>query len=118
MFRPLTKTASGRLAWILFLIGMTAPQLAGGVALAEESVIEVVDVLDMPLPAIRDIELDGQSGLGLSARDRLRGPGERLAVILWDETKPRRPQPGIGLQTGSASASASITVSSGGRSGY
>ena len=117
-FRPLTQATCGRLVWVLLLAGMTAPVFANGMAMAEESVFEPVDILDMPLPAIRDIELDGQFGLGLSAIESLAGSGERLAVILWDETKPRQAPPGIGLQSGSVSASGSITVSSGGRYGH
>ena len=117
MFLPVTKAACGRLAWLFLIAGMTGQVLASGMALAEESAVERFEVFDMPLTAIHDAELDGQFGFGLSAADRPAGTGERLAVILWDETKPRRPPPGIGPQTDSASAIASITVSSGGRYG-
>lgn len=111
-FQPVIGAAIRHLGRCILAAGISIPVFAAGSAAAEES---VDPFLEMPLPAIQDRELEGQFGLGLAAPDGSTAPDERLAVILWDEAKPRRLQPSIAGSTDSASASARIAVSVGTR---
>ena len=87
--------------------------VAGGVA--GESIGLFVDGGGVPVLAAHDGELDAQTGLGLVAGDGVMSTEDLVAVILWDEAKPRRLHPDSGLSVGASGAS--VAVSSGGRTG-
>lgn len=111
----MTKTARGILTTITSLILVALFAMAPCEALGEEVGGPFSDSIGVPVSAIGESELQRQVGFGLAGGDRGLTSGDRIAVILWDEAKPRRPQPGVGLSVGPRAAGASISVNVGGR---
>lgn len=116
----MTEMAHRRLTVMAFSLLATLAVLAPGGAFGEEPGSRFVDSIGTPESAIGERELEREVGFGLAGANRGATPRDRVAVILWDETKPRRPQPNIaniGLP-GSTVAGASITINVGGRPGW
>lgn len=107
-----TRTIAIRLLVSLFVLAPYGAQAEGTSGRFDDSI-------GLPIGTIDDDELGREVGLGLSAIGGDAGgwAGERIAVILWDEAKPHRPQPQFDLAGGQSAAGASISVNVGGLAG-
>ena len=106
------------MAWSLLA---TLAVLVPGGAFGEEPGSRFVYLIGAPDSTIGERELEREVGFGLAGTNRIATPRDRVAVILWDETKPHRPQSNtanIGLPGGSSVAGASIASNVGGTPGW
>lgn len=106
--RPLTTIPYG----LLVAVAVLVPDKAQGGEVGHL----FANSVNGPVAVIDDDELGRLVGLGGVAGDSGEAtPWDRIAVILWDEAKPRRTQPQAGFPGGrpAADASASITVAGG-----